>query len=226
MKQVLILISVSLVVLQANAQKRKIIRVGGNISYHIGTNQQKMNTTPLLFMKSGYSAGVDFSLIPKKGSTKYKVTIDYFTGANEKSYISTYAKENKIEFSNYRFTKPNTMGLSIMAGPQFFIFPKVKQLPLIWLDLKGGVLMSNQQELQFFMGQGTTTKEILDKPVIFVYAPSLLVNIIKTKKMFYNIRVGYSNYGGITTGVNITSSCCLSDCCCSKCGPCCKTPSK
>ncbi len=225
MKQILTILTLTLIVSQANSQVRKKIRIGGNLNYHIGTRQQNTNINPLLFMNSAFSLGGDLSYIPKKGSTKYKLSIDYLNGINDKAYIGTYAKENNIEYTNYNFTKPRPMGLSIMMGPQFFIFPHAKKLPLMWIDIKGGAIFSNQQKIQFTR-QGITTKEILNKPISFVYEPSLIINVVKTKKMFYNARIGYSNFGGITVGVNITSSCCLSDCCCSKCGPCCKTPSK
>ena len=49
-----------------------------------------------------------------------------------------------------------------MASPQFMLFPKSKnkKLPLMWLDLKVGALFSNQQNVQFYQGQTTPSKEI------------------------------------------------------------------
>jgi hypothetical protein len=58
----------------------------------------------------------------------------------------------------------------------------------------------------------------------FVYSPSLVVNIIKTKKLFVNLKAGYSNFGGFGFGLSITESDCHQAPCCrcygSGCLPC------
>jgi hypothetical protein len=98
-----------------------------------------------------------------------------------------------------------------MVSPQFMLFPKSqnKKLPLMWLDLQVGAFFSNQQTLQFFQGQSATpSKEIKSNAVSFVYNPTLVVNVIKTKKLFLNLRAGYSNFGGFGFGVSITESDC------------------
>lgn len=61
-------------------------------------------------------------------------------------------KHSKIEYISYEITNANPSGFSIMASPQFMLFPKSqnKKLPLMWLDLTAGALFSNQQSLQFF----------------------------------------------------------------------------
>lgn len=197
--------------IQLYSQTKTKITFGGNLAYHIGTGLQKDNISPFLFFKSGQSAGLDFTLVPKKGTTRYNLAIDYIMGTNYKNGVTTYAKENKIEFTNYKLTKANPSGFSIMVSPKFTLFPKSqnKKLPLMWLDLKVGALFSNQQNLQFFQGQTTPSKEIKSDVVNFVYSPSLLVNIVKTKKLFINLRAGYSNFGGFGVGLNITEMDCM-----------------
>lgn len=131
-------------------------------------------------------------------------------GTNNKEYIATYAKENNIEYTSYQFTKANPSGFSIMVSPQFMLFPKSqnKKLPLMWLDLKAGALFSNQQSLQFFIDQTATSSEIKSNAVSFVYNPTVVVNIIKTNKLFVNIKAGYSNFGGFGIGLNVTERDC------------------
>ena len=178
----------------------------GNITYHMGTGFQKNNTSPFLFFKSGQSAGLNFSIAPKKGTTRFNIAADYILGNNDKSAMETYAKENKIEYANYKFTIPKPRGFSIMAGPKFMLFPKsnIKKLPLMWFDFKAGAMFSNQQTLQFFQGQTTPSKEIKSNSISFVYNPTLIVNVVKTKKVFVNVKAGYSNWGGFVFGVSIT----------------------
>jgi hypothetical protein len=42
----------------------------------------------------------------------------------------------------------------------------------------------------------------------FVYNPTLVVNVINTKKLFVNLKAGYSNFGGFGIGLNITEQDC------------------
>jgi hypothetical protein len=185
--------------------------MGGKASHHIGTGGQKNENSPMMFFKNGQSAGLEFKVIPPKGTTRYKLTADYIIGTNDESAIATYAKENRIEYTNYKFTIPKPRGFAIMVSPQFMLFPKSqnKKLPLMWLDLQAGAFFSNKQTLQFFQGQSaTSSKEIKSNAVSFVYNPTLVVNVIKTKKLFLNLRAGYSNFGGFGFGVSITESDC------------------
>jgi hypothetical protein len=185
--------------------------MGGKIAHHIGTGVQKNDKSPMMFFKDGQSAGLEFTIVPLKGTTRYKLTTDFIMGTNDNNAVAAYAKENKIEFTNYKFTIPKPRGFAIMVSPQFMLFPKSqnKKLPLMWLDLQAGAFFSNQQTLQFFQGQSTTpSKEIKTKAVSFVYNPTLVVNVIKTKKLFLNLRAGYSNFGGFGFGVGITEQDC------------------
>jgi hypothetical protein len=138
--------------IQMYSQTKTKITFGGNAAYHIGTSSQKESTSPFLFFKNGQSAGLDLTLIPKTGTTRYKLAVDYIMGTNDENAVNIYAKEHNIEYSSYKFTKSNLSGFSIMASPQFMLFPKSqnKKLPLMWLDLKAGALFSNQQNVQFF----------------------------------------------------------------------------
>jgi hypothetical protein len=211
MKKLRILIIAMLIVnLQMQSQEKTRITFGGNAAYHIGTSAQQKVNSPLLFFKNGQSAGLDLTLIPKKGTTRYKLAVDYIMGTNDESAVTTYAKENNIEYTSYKFTKANPNGFSIMASPQFMLFPKsqAKKLPLMWLDLKAGVMISNQQDLQFFLGETTPSAEIKSNAMSFVYSPSLVVNVVKTKKLFVNLKASYSNFGGFGLGLNITEQDC------------------
>lgn len=209
MKQTITVLAILFVSLQTRAQSR--IKFGVNANYHVPINMQQDGTSPFLFLDAAQSAGLELSFAPfKKGSSRFKLAAEYITGTNNTENIAAYAKANKIEFINYEFSKANPSGFSIMASPQFMIFPKSKskKLPLMWLDLKEGALFSNQQRLQFFQGQTLTNKEIKSNAVNFVYNPTLMVNIIKTKKLFVNLKAGYSNFGGFGFGVNITEQDC------------------
>jgi hypothetical protein len=218
MKQSITIIAILIATVQTQAQSS--IKFGANANYHLPISIQKESTSPFLFLISAQSAGLELSFTPnKKSSTRIKLAADYIIGNNNKESNAAYAKENKIEYTRYQFTKANPTGFSIMAGPQFMLFPKSqnKKLPLMWLDLRAGALFSNQQSLQFFNGQTTPSKEIKSNAVSFVYNPSLVVNVVKTNKIFINAKVGYSNFGGVSVGVNIT----MSDC---RGAPCCKCP--
>lgn len=195
---------------QGYSQTKPKVTFGGNVNYNLGTGLQKDKISPFLFFNGGLSAELDLAFVPKIGTTRYKLALGYITGTNDKNSITTYAKENDIVFDSYKFTKTNPNGFSIMASPQFMLFPKSqnKKLPLMWLDLKFGALFSNQQTLQFFQGQTTLSKEIKTNSLNFVYNPTFVVNIIKSKKIFINARAGYSNFGGFTFGVGIAEADC------------------
>jgi hypothetical protein len=220
-KALLSLLIIFCIQLVANAQaaerivfpreKPKGPMMGGKIAQHIGTGGQKNENSPMMFFKNGQSAGLEFKVIPPKGTTRYKLTADYIIGTNDESAIAAYAKENKIEFTNYKFTIPKPRGFAIMVSPQFMLFPKSqnKKLPLMWLDLQAGAFFSNKQTLQFFQGQSTIpSKEIKSNAVSFVYNPTFVVNVFKTKKLFLNLRAGYSSFGGFGVGVGITEQDC------------------
>jgi hypothetical protein len=225
MKYSITILAILIPTLQIQAQRR--INFGGSANYHLPMSMQKEGTSPFLFLNSAQSAGLELSFTPnKKSSTRIKLAADYIIGSNNKESIAAYAKEKDIVYTSYKFTKTNPSGFSIMASPQFMLFPKSqnKKLPLMWLDLKAGVLFSNQQSLQFFNGQTTPSKEIKSNAVSFVYSPSLVVNVVKTKKLFLNLRAGYSNFGGFGFGLNITESDCRQVPCCRcpawGCSPC------
>lgn len=221
-KKTLIVITTLIFQTLVYSQTKPKVTFGGNVNYNLGTSLQKDKASPFLFFNGGPSAELDLSFVPKKGTTRYKLALGYITGINDKNAISTYAKENDITFDSYKFTKTNPMGFSIMASPQFMLFPKSenKKLPLMWLDLKFGALFSNQQRLQFFQGQTTPSEEIKSNAVNFVYNPTLVVNIIKIKKVIINLKAGYSNYGGFTFGVGIAEQNCQGMPCC-RCSTCC-----
>ncbi len=194
-----------------NVAQKTAIKIGTNVDYHIGSSSIKNSTSPFLFFKNGQSVGIDFTIVPPKGTTRFKIAVDYITGTSDENEIKTYAKQKDIVFTSYKFTKPNPSGFSIMASPQFMLFPKSqnKKLPLMWLDLKAGAVFNNQQNLQFFQSQTTPSKEVKSNAVSFVYSPSLIVNVVKTKKLFINLKTGYSSFGGFGFGVNITEQVCV-----------------
>jgi hypothetical protein len=225
MKQTITILAILIASLQTQAQSS--IKFGANANYYVPMGIQKEGTSPLLFLNSAQSAGMELSFAPnKKSSTRIKLAADYIIGSNNKENIAAYAKEKDIVYSSYRYNKTKPSGFSIMASPQFMLFPKSqnKKLPLMWLDFKVGALFSNQQSLQFFNGQNTPSKEVKSNAVSFVYNPTLVVNVIKTKKMFINLKAGYSNFGGFSFGLSITESDCHQAPCCrcygSGCNPC------
>jgi hypothetical protein len=209
MKQTITILAILIATLQTQAQSR--IKFGASANYHIPIPTQKEGTSPFLFLKAAQSAGLELSFAPnKKSSTRIKLAADYIMGSNNKENIAAYAKEKDIVYTSYKFTKNNPSGFSIMASPQFMLFPKSqnKKLPLMWVDLKVGALFSNQQSLQFFNGQTVPSKEIKNNAVSFVYNPTLVVNVVKTKKLFLNLKAGYSSWGGFGIGVGITEQQC------------------
>jgi hypothetical protein len=208
-KHITILIFV-IILVQTQLYSQTKVKLSGNVVYHIGTGLQNDNISPFQFFKNGQSAGLDLTLVSKKGTTRFKLAADYIMGTNDEKAVAVYAKEKDIPYTNYKFTIQNPRGFSIMASPQFMLFPKSKnkKMPLMWLDLKAGALFNNQQNLQFFQGQTTPSKEIKSNSVSFVYNPSLIINVIKTKKLFINLKAGYSNFGGFGFGVGITEQDC------------------
>ncbi len=225
MKQSITIITILIATLKTQAQSS--IKFGANANYHLPMSMQKESTSPFLFLNAAQSAGLELSFAPNKNSTtRLKLAVDYITGTNDKNAVASYAKEKDIVYTSYKFTKANPSGFSIMASPQFMLFPKSqnKKLPLMWLDLKAGIIFSNQQSLQFFSVQTAPSKEIKSNTVSFVYSPSLVVNVIKTKKLFLNLKAGYSSWGGFGFGLNITERDCSNAPCCrcfgTLCNPC------
>jgi hypothetical protein len=227
MKRPITILAILIATLQIQAQRR--INFGGSANYHLPVGMQKEGTSPFLFLNSAQSAGLELSFTPnKKSSTRIKLAAEYIIGTNNKESIAAYAKEKDIIYTNYRFTKVNLSGFSIIASPQFMLFAKSqnKKLPLMWLDLKVGALFGNQQTLQFFNGQSTPNKEVKSNAVSFIYSPTLVVNLIKTKKLFINLKASYSNFGGFGFGLNITEQDCHNVPCCrcygggTGCNPC------
>jgi hypothetical protein len=219
MKKLNILIIALLVVqIQMFAQEKTKITFGGNVTYHFGGNQQGVNS-PLMFFKNGQSAGLDLTLVPKTGTTRYKLAVDYITGTTDENALTAYAKENNKGYDKITFPPNRRNAMSVMTGPQFMLFPKSqsKKLPLMWLDLKAGVMFSNQQSLQYFIDQTTPSAEIKSNSMSFVYSPTLVVNVVKTQKFFVNLKASYSNFGGVGVGVNITEQDCRGAPC-YKCG--------
>jgi hypothetical protein len=209
MKHSITILAILIATFQIQAQRS--IKFGANANYYLPLSTQKTNASPFLFLSSAQSAGVELSFAPnKKSSTRIKLAADYITGTNNKENIAAYAKQKDIVYTSYKFTKAYPSGFSIMASPQFMLFPKSqnKKLPLMWLDLKVGALFNNQQSLQFFNGQTTPSKEVKSNAVSFVYNPTLVVNVVKTKKLFINLKAGYSSWGGFGIGVGITESDC------------------
>lgn len=225
MKQTITILAILIATLQTQAQSN--IKFGANANYHVPMSNQKEGTRPFLFLNSAQSAGVELSFAPNvKSTTRIKFAADYIIGSNNTENIAAYAKANVIDYRSYKLTKAKPSGFSIMASPQFMLFPKSKRkkMPLVWLDFKAGALFSNQQNLQFFTGQATASKEIKSNAVSFVYAPSIIVNVVKTKKLFLNLKAGYSNYGGFGFGLSITEQDCSGAPCCrcqgTFCNPC------
>jgi hypothetical protein len=225
MKQTITILVILIATLQIQAQGS--IKFGASGNYHLPMGMQKEATSPFLFLKSAQSAGLELSFAPnKKSSTRIKLAAEYIIGTNNKESIAAYAKEKDIIYTNYKFTKVNPSGFSIIASPQFMLFAKSqnKKLPLMWLDLKVGALFGNQQTLQFFNGQSTPNKEVKSNAVSFVYSPKLVVNVVKTKKLFLNLKLGYSSWGGFGIGVGIAEQDCRSAPCCrcfgTFCNPC------
>jgi hypothetical protein len=209
MKQLITIFAILIATLQIQAQSS--IKFGGSANYHLPIGMQKESTSPFLFLNAAQSAALELSFAPnKKSSTRIKLAADYIIGSNNKESIAAYAKEKDIVYTSYKFTKTNPSGFSIMASPQFMLFPKSqnKKLPLMWLDLKVGALFSNQQSLQFFSGQTTPSKELKSNAVSFIYSPTLVVNVVKTQKLFLNLKLGYSSWGGFGIGVGITEQQC------------------
>lgn len=207
--------------LKKNGEKaRTALTIGVRVNYFIPISEQKTNTSPFLFLKSGQSAELDLNFVPKNGTTRYTLSAGYFFGTNDKESILSYSKEKDIPYDTYKFTKSNPSGFSLLVGPKIMLFPKSenKKLPLMWLNLNAGAMYTNQQTLQYFQGQNTTPiAEVKTNSLNFIYQPSIEVNIIKTKKMFINARAGYSNFGGFTFGVSIAERDCNG-------APCCKCP--
>jgi hypothetical protein len=209
MKQSITIFAILIATLQIQAQPS--ITFGANANYHLPINMQKESTSPFLFLNAAQSAGLELSFAPnKKSSTRIKLAAEYIIGKNNKENIAAYAKEKDIVYTSYKYTKANPSGFSIMASPQFLLFPKSqnKKLPLMWLDFKVGALFSNQQSLQFFNGQTTPNKEVKSNAVSFIYSPTLVVNVVKMKKLFLNLKLGYSSWGGFGIGVGITEQDC------------------
>lgn len=191
-------------ILQANAQRGLAIHGG----YSMPTSNIKPDAGPFLFLKDAKSVGLDYSFGFKNKASGFKFSADYIMAATNKDAVSSFAKEMEIPYKTFNFTQPNPTGISVMAGPNIMLFAKSikKRLPLIWLDLQAGAIYSKPQSLQFL--GGIPSKELKNSNISLVYSPTLTVNLIKTKKIFINAKVGYSNFGGLTFGLGIAEQDC------------------
>ncbi|MCA0364168.1 MAG: hypothetical protein LCH67_08990 [Bacteroidetes bacterium] len=206
MKKVIYLFVLLVTVLQAYAQRG--LGIHGN--YFMPTSNIKSDKGPFLFLKDAKSAGLDYSFGFKNKASGIKFSADYIMASTDKDAVAAYAKEMDIPFKTYNFTNPNPSGFRLMAGPNIMLFPKSKRkrLPIIWLDLQAGVEYSKDQSLMFSQGPTAADKEIKTKSINLAYSPTLTVNLIKTKRIFINGKVGYSNFGGLTFGVGIAERDC------------------
>lgn len=208
--------------LQANAQRGLGIHGG----YFMPTSNIKPDEGPFLFLKDAKSAGLDYSFGFKNKASGFKFSADYIMAKTDEEGVAAYAKVNDIPYKTFNFTKPNPSGLRLMAGPNIMLFAKSKRkkLPLMWFDLQAGAVYSKGQSLEFSQGQGKVSKEFKPNEWNIAYAPSLVVNVIKTKKIFINAKVGYSNFGGLTFGIGIAEVNCVEIPCCRcpgwMCSPC------
>lgn len=201
MKKVIYFLLLALIVFNTHAQRGLSVHGG----YAMPTSNLKPDAGPFLFLKDAKSVGLDYSFGFKNKASGIKFSADYIMASTDKEGVAAFAKEMDIPYKTYNFTSPNPTGISIMAGPNIMLFAKSKRkkLPLIWLDLQAGAIYSKPQSLQFFSGQTTPSKEVKTSNISLVYSPTLTVNLIKTKKLGINAKVGYSNFGGLTFGVGV-----------------------
>jgi hypothetical protein len=206
MKKVIYLFVVVATIFQANAQRG----LGIHGSYFMPTSNIKPDVGPFLFLKDAKSVGLDYSFGFKNKASGIKFSADYIMAKTNTEGVAAYAKVNDIPYKTFNFTKPNPTGFRLMAGPNIMLFAKSKRkrIPLIWLDLQAGAVYSKGQSLEFSQIQGKVSKEFKPSDWTIAYAPSLVVNVIKTKRIFINAKVGYSNFGGFGIGVGITESDC------------------
>ncbi len=206
MKKVIYLFVLLVTVLQANAQRG----LGIHGLYFMPTSNIKPDEGPFLFLKDAKSAGLDYSFGFKNKASGFKFSADYIMAKTDVEGVAAYAKVNDIPYKTFNFTKPNPACLRLMAGPNVMLFAKSKRkkLPLMWFDLQAGAVYSKGQSLEFSQGPAIANKEFKPNEWNIAYAPSLVVNVIKTKKLFINAKVGYSNFGGLTFGIGITEQDC------------------
>jgi hypothetical protein len=222
MKKVIYLFLLLATVLQGNAQRGLAIHGG----YSMPTSNIKPDAGPFLFLKDAKSVGLDYSFGFKNKASGFKFSADYIMASIDKDVVASYAKTMDIPYKTFNFTQPKPTGISVMAGPNIALFAKStkKRLPLMWLDLQAGAVYSKDQSLEFSQIQGKVSKEIKPSPWNIAYAPSLVVNVIKTNKIFINAKVGYSNVGGFTFGLGIVAQDCMNVACYRCRGTGCLTP--
>jgi hypothetical protein len=206
MKKVFYLFILLATVLHANGQKGLAIHGG----YSMPTSNIKPDEGPFLFLKDAKSLGLDYSFGFKNKASGIKFSADYIMAKTDEEGVAAYAKANDIPYKTFNFTKPNPAGLRLMAGPNIMLFAKSKRkkLPLMWFDLQAGAVYSKGQSLEFSQDQGKVSKEFKPSDWNIAYAPSLVVNVIKAKKLSINAKVGYSNFGGLTFGIGIAEQDC------------------
>jgi hypothetical protein len=212
MKKAIYLFVLLVTVLQANAQRG----LGVHGSYFMPTSNIKPDEGPFLFLKKAKSVGLDYTFGFKNKASGIKFSADYIMAKTDEEGVATYAKVNDIPYKTFNFTNPNPSGLRLMAGPNIMLFRKIKKLPLIWLEFQAGAVYSKDQSLVFSQGPAIANKEFKPSDWNIAYAPSLVVNVIKTKKLFLNAKVGYSNFGGLTFGIGIAERDCR-DVACYRC---------
>jgi hypothetical protein len=216
MKNASLLFFLLIMVLQTNAQRGLGIHGG----YSMPTSNIKLDAEPFLFLKDAKSVGIDYSFGFKNSASGFKFSADYIMATTNTDAVASYAKQSDIPYKTFNFTQSNPTGISVMAGPNIMLFAKSssKRLPLIWLDLQAGAIFSNPQSLQFLDAKNNPTKEIKTSNISFVYSPMLTVNLLKTKGLIFNAKVGYNSVGGFSIGIGIAPKDCSGVSCYRCCG--------
>ena len=197
MKKILSIITMGLMITQANAQ------FGVSVNYLAPTSSQKASLKNFLFLKQGWEVGANY-IVPVAKKVGVKFEASYITGSSDEKQPAIYAKDKgDIIWSDWKPKPPKiSKGFVIAGGPTVLLFMSKKVV--LTLDVTAGALFSNKQTLQYLNQQGGVVREFKSGGTNFMYNPKVVLGIPTGKKMLLNFNAGYSSVGGVQVGLGIS----------------------
>lgn len=142
-----------------------------------------------------------------------------------KSEILKYAKDNNFETDSAAFTKSTIMAIGASAGIGYILPHKPGSIFTLTLNMDAGVSINSSQTLNFYFQKKLTSNAEVQKAQLII-SPNIQGRFAISNNAGINVRVGYSNLGGMNAGAglsfNLAGKTAVPKCkhwiCCGNCG--------
>ena len=207
MKQTLLIIALSLVMLQTNAQaKRNYHSYGIHASYLLSANKKNVEENKPLFAGNAISVGASH----RWGNKLSIYTMAQYTnGKLDNTSLNNYAK-SVSGGKGYEINKTSISWsqLSLLTGPSLQFFPKFP----FNVNLLGGIAcLPNRNTIKVIGNAPTPLLSSTEKSIMFLWNMNANLSLLRiNKKMDLGLSFGYGNNG---LSVGIVSSDTYAICC-------------